>query len=133
MFRPSTLLKRDKCFHRCFLMDIGKSLRKPILKIMWERVLVSFEVFCKDLINISYENATFGILGDSIWLQLIYFFTTIAFWVARCPFQIKEDNFSLLVKNLVCVLFITLISHYGKITAMHKLISILVQLTNQIK
>ena len=66
MFRPSTLLKRDKCFHRCFLMDIGKSLRKPILKIIWECLLASLEVFRKDLINISYENATFGILGDSI-------------------------------------------------------------------
>ena len=47
-------------------MDIAKSLRKPILKIIYERLLAPLEVFCKDLINISYENATFGILEDFI-------------------------------------------------------------------
>ena len=37
------------------------------------------------------------------------------------------------LKNLLHVAFIVLISHYGKFTALYKLISIALQLTNQIK
>ena len=36
------------------------------------------EVFCKDFVDISHENASFLILEDSLWLQLIYFLTTNA-------------------------------------------------------
>ena len=107
--------------HRCFIVNIAKSLRTPILKINCERLLLPLEVFCKDFVDISYENASFGILKGSIWLQLIYFLTAIAFWPMKYIFRV------------LCVVFIAQISHYGKITALHKLISIVVQLANQIK
>ena len=38
----------------------------------------SLALFCKGFVDISYENASCHILEDSIWLQLIYFLTTIA-------------------------------------------------------
>ena len=84
----------------------------------------SLEVFCiRKLLIFSYENASFGIQEDSIWLQLIYFLTTIAFWPMKYLFRILGN----------CVVFIAQISHYGKFTALHKLILIVLQLTNQIK
>ena len=80
--------------HRCFLVNIAKSLKALILKIICERLLLSLEVFCKDFVDNSYENASFGILEDSIWLQLIYFLTTIAFWFMKILFWIDGDNLS---------------------------------------
>ena len=65
------------------------------------------------------ENASFGIREDSMWLQLIYFLTTIAFWPVKYLFRIcRTYCFN---------------SHYEKFTELHKLISIVLQLTNQIK
>ena len=40
----------------------------------------SWSILYKEFVDISYENASFGIQEDSMWLQLIYFLTTIAFW-----------------------------------------------------
>ena len=37
--------------------------------------MAASEVFCKDFIDISYKSASFCILEDSMWLQLIYIFT----------------------------------------------------------
>ena len=57
-------------------------LREPsyfFLIIIWEQLLLPIKVICKDFVDISYENVTLGILEDSIWLQLIYFLTIIAF------------------------------------------------------
>ena len=70
-------------------------------------------VFCKDFVDISYDNASFGVLEDSIWLDLIYFLVAI-----------DGDNVGVLEanKNLTLV-FIAQISHYEKFTALHKLIS----------
>ena len=112
---------KNRLQHRCSIANIAKSLRTPILKINCERLLLPLEVFCKNFVDISYENASFGILKGSIWLQLIYFLTAIAFWPMKYIFRV------------LCVVFIAQISHYGKITALHKLISIVVQLANQIK
>ena len=36
-------------------------------------------VFCKDFVDIGYEDALFLILEDLIWRQLTYILTTIAF------------------------------------------------------
>ena len=44
-----------------------------------EEELPRSEVFSKDFLNISHENALFLILEDSIWLQFIYFMTKIVF------------------------------------------------------
>ena len=35
--------------HKCFLMNVGKSLRALILKIICERLLLLLDVFCEDL------------------------------------------------------------------------------------
>ena len=50
------------------------------------------EVFCKDIVDVTYENASFLILEDSKWLQLIYFQTTIAFSFEKCLFPIDGDT-----------------------------------------
>ena len=44
--------------HRCFCVNIAKFLKTPILKIICERLLLPLEVFCKDFVHISYENAS---------------------------------------------------------------------------
>ena len=59
-----------------FPVNIAKSLRPAILKINCRRLLLPLELFCKDLVNISYENVSFSILEESIWLKPIYFLTT---------------------------------------------------------
>ena len=59
----------------------------------------------------------------TIWLQLIYFLTPIAIWPMKYLFRILGN----------CVVFIAQISHNEKFTALHKLILIVLQLTNQIK
>ena len=95
--------------HRCFPVNITKSLRTPILKIISERLLLSFKVFCKDFVNISYGNASFGILKDTIWLELIYFLTTIAFSLMKYLYRIDGECW---LKILFCVVFIAQISHH---------------------
>ena len=39
------------------------------------------EEFCEDFVDISYENASCRILEALLWLQLIYFLITAAFWI----------------------------------------------------
>ena len=51
----------------------------------------------------------------------LFFLTTIAFWPMKYLF------------GILCVVFISQYGHYGKFTALHKLISICLQLTKQIK
>ena len=85
--------------HRCFLVNIAKSLKTPIWKIICQRLILSLEVFCKDFVDISYENASFGILEDSIWLQLIYFLTTITFWFMKILFWVDGGNLSIYRSN----------------------------------
>ena len=58
-----------------FPVNIAKSLRAAILKIICRRLLLPLELFCKDLVDISYENVSFSILEESIWLTPIYFLT----------------------------------------------------------
>ena len=81
----------------------------------------SWSIFYKEFVDINYKNASFGILEDSICTQLIDMLTTIAFWSMKYLFRI------------LCVVFIAHTSHYGKFTTLHELISIILQLTNQIK
>ena len=81
----------------------------------------SWSILYKKFVDISHENASFGIREDSIWLQLIYFELQLHFGLWNIFFRI------------LCVVFIAQINHYGKFTALHKLISIVLQLTNQSK
>ena len=85
--------------NKCFPVNITKSLREPsyfILIIICERLLLPLKVICKDFVDISYENASFGILEDSIWPQLIYFLTIIAFCLMKYIFRIDGNNLSVL-------------------------------------
>ena len=105
--------------YRCFPVNIAKSLRAAILKIICERLLLPLELSCKDFVDVSYENASFSIQGDSIWLKLIYLLTTVAFWLMKYPFLIGGDILRVLAKNLTLCLFIAQINHHGKFTALH--------------
>ena len=71
---------KERLQHRCFPVNIAKSLRTSILKIICKRLPLPLDVFLyNEFVDISYENASFRIQEDSIWMQLIYFLTTIAF------------------------------------------------------
>ena len=104
--------------HRCFPVNIAKSLNH-----LQTAASASWSILYKEFVDISYKNALFGIQEDSTWLQLMCFLTAIAFWLIKYLFRIIEN----------CVVFIAQISHYGKFTTLHKLILIVLQLTNQIK
>ena len=81
-------------------MNIAKSLRAVILKIICKRLLLPLELFCKDFVDISYENASFSIPEESIWLKPIYFLTAIAFWLMKYLFLIDGDILRVLAKYL---------------------------------
>ena len=49
-------------------------------------IIIPPNIFCIEFVNIGSENASFFKLEDSIWLQRIYFSTTIAFWFVKCLF-----------------------------------------------
>ena len=89
--------------NRCFPVNITKSLRETFFFffiIICERLLLPLKVICKDFVDISYENASFGILEDSIWLQLIYFLTIIAFCLIKYIFRIDGDSLRVLTKDM---------------------------------
>ena len=120
--RPATLLKRD--FKTGVFLWILQNLSEYLFSNNLQMAgSASWSILYKEFVDISYENASFGIQEDSIWLQLICFSTTIAFWNMKYIFRILEN----------CVVFIAQIRHYGTFTALHKLILIALQLTNQIK
>ena len=105
--------------NRCFPVNVTKYLREPnyfILIIIYERLLLSLKVICQDFVDISYENASFGILEDSIWLQLIYFLTIIEFCLMKYIFRIDEDNLRVLNKD--SVVFTAQASHYENLTVL---------------
>ena len=64
-----------------------------------------------------------------MYLQLINFLKTISFWFVECLFLIDG---TLTLANYFQSHYGKL-SHYGKFTALHKLISIVLQFTNQIR
>ena len=90
---------KNRLQHMRFPVNIAKFLRTSILKNIWERLLLPLEVLCKDFVDISNGNASFRILQDSIWLQVIYFLTTIAFWCVKYHFRIDGDNLRVLAKD----------------------------------
>ena len=64
-------------------------MQNPSWEVLNNSLLWSF---CKDFVDISYENASFLILEDSIWLQLIYCLTTIALWFVKYLFTIVRNT-----------------------------------------
>ena len=91
---------------RCFLVNIAKSLRTSILKIIFKGLLLPLRLFCKDFVNIKYENASFGIPEDSIWVQLIYFLITIVFWIMKYFYRTNGTTLECQLNILLCVAFI---------------------------
>ena len=79
-------------------MNVTK-FRTSIWKNICELLLLSLEVFCEDFVDISYEIASYRILQDSIWLQVIYFLTTVAIWFVKYLFRIDGDNLRVLAKD----------------------------------
>ena len=63
-------LVKNRLQHQCFSVKFGTFLRAPP---------VAASIFCKGFVDISYENASFLMLEDFMWLQLIYFLTTTLF------------------------------------------------------
>ena len=53
--------------------------------------IAPLEVFCKNIVDISYENASFLQCLLPVWLLLIYFLTTIIFWFVKCLCDWCED------------------------------------------
>ena len=54
--------------------------------------ITPFEVFRKGFVNIKYDNVSFFIVEDAIWLRLIYFLMMIGFRLVKCLFPIDEDT-----------------------------------------
>ena len=50
-------------------------------------IIIPPNIFCIELVNISSENTSYFMLEDSLWLQLIYFSTAIAFWFVKYLFS----------------------------------------------
>ena len=79
------ILPRDKKIDK-----FVKSIQNTILEKIFNNS--SCSTFCKDFVNICYENASFLILEDSSWLKLVYFLTKIEIWFVKYLFPIDGDN-----------------------------------------
>ena len=66
-------------------------------------IIIPPNIFCIELVNISSGKTSYFMLEDSLWLQLIYFSTTIAFWFVKYLFPNLLEHSKL--KNLFCVVF----------------------------
>ena len=129
-----------------FSSEYCKIFKSIYFQIICKRLLLPLEVFCirnllilaMRMLHLAYKPLEVFCLRNllklamrmfhlaykkTIWLQLIYFFTTIAFCPIKYLFRILENS----------EVFIAQISLYGKFTALHQLILIVLQLTNQIK
>ena len=63
--------------------------------------MTPYEVFCQDLVDISYDNASFSILEVFMWLQPTYFFLiSFAFWFLIYIFPIDWDNLNRLTQSV---------------------------------
>ena len=101
---------KERLQHRCFPVNIAKSLRTSILKIICKQLLLPLEVFCVRNLLILAITMLYLVYKKTIWLRLIYFLTTIAFWSMKYLF------------GILYAVFIAQICHYGKFTALHKLL-----------
>ena len=74
-----------------------------------------------ELVNSCYDNASFLIVEESTWLQLLYLLTKIVLWFIKLIFRsvgtLWINCFIVMFKNLPIDAFIAQISHYGKIHA----------------
>ena len=98
---------QQRRFPMVTIVNIGKSLRTPFLTIIWKRLLLILEVFCVKTLLILAMRMLHLTYYKTIWLQLIYFLTTIAFGLMKYLFWIDGNNLRVLVKDF------TLWSIYG--------------------
>ena len=95
----ATFTTRKHLQRNLFLMN-GQTLKPAaLLKRLFKYVYfkdhlqaaasASWSILYKEFVDISYENASFGILEDSIWLQLICFLTPVEFWPMKYVFWIS--------------------------------------------
>ena len=119
--------------HRCFPVNIAKSLRTPILKIIWKRLLLPLEVFCIRTLLILAMRMLHLASKRLYSCSLSIFLTTIAFGLMKYLFRIDGNNLRALVKYFTLCSIYRSNQPYGKFTELHKLISIVLQLTNQLK
>ena len=94
--------------------------------------MAASEIVCKSFVHIRCEKASFRIVKDSVWLQLIYSLTTIVFLFVKYLFLDRCRQSKLTTSECCRKIFIGQISHYGKFKALHKLVSIVLQLTHKI-
>ena len=70
--RACSVIKK-RLQHRFFLVGILKNLSEHLIRRSYANGCFCFlKYFYKEFVDISYENASLGILEDSIWLQLNY-------------------------------------------------------------
>ena len=97
------------------VVNIAKSLRTPFLAIIWKRLLLPLEVFCIKTLLILAVRMLYLTYYKSMWLQLIYFLTTIAFALMKYLFWRDGNNLRVLVKDF------TLCSSYGSNQSLWKI------------
>ena len=82
--------------------------RSPVAGCFWS--------FCKDFVDISYENASFGMLEVLLWLQLIYFLIAVAILVRKISFPDRwghSKHFTLCsIYRFICDVF-TLLKEFS--------------------
>ena len=96
--QPCNFVKK-RTQHRCFSVHIAKFLRTSILKKISYWLFLPLEVFCKDFVDISYENVSFRKVQDSIWLQVMYYLTRITYWFVKYLFWIDGDKLRVLPED----------------------------------
>ena len=90
-----------RCFPMNTVVNIAKSLRTPFLTIIWQRLLLPLEVFCIKTLLISTMRMLHLTYQKTIWLQLIYFLTTVAFGLMKYRLWIDGNNLRVLVKDFI--------------------------------
>ena len=91
-------------------------------------------VLCKDVFDISYENSHTH--TRRLYVAAAYLFLKCNFILVCGMFFLIDGTFILTTfesYRIYFLFFTTYVSHYGKFIALHQLISIVLQLTNQIK
>ena len=101
------ILKRLQ--HRCFSVNIAKLLRPSILKNICKSngCICLLKYFVKTLSILAVRMLRFAYYR-TIWLQVIYFITTIAFWFVKYLFRIDGDDLGGLAKDFtLCSIYRT--------------------------
>ena len=80
------------------------------IKSLRRNLVIPLEVFCKECFDISNENTSFLTLEDSIWLQIIYLFTAIAFWLVKFYLSARWGDHWLTASNVLRIYFVAFVT-----------------------